>query len=182
MRLFIAIKLPQNTLQNLEKMQMQLQPLAKHGNFTPKSNLHITLKFIGEVYPDKLYSLYALMDELKQFNAPVLSIAQVSTLKAANIVCAKCRCGNDLYEIEKFLSDKLERLGFTVELRQYTPHVTLIRKYAFDLPFSEVSKYVTVYNKPFYADEIVLFNSIFADNGGVSYQELYSVSLPKQNS
>lgn len=178
MRLFIAVKLPEQTLSNLEKMQMQLHPSAKKGNFTPRENLHITLKFLGEVYPDRLYSLYSLLDELARFNAPMLSIMQVSTLKAANIVCAKCKCASDLYDIEQFLAEKLEKLGFTVERRPYKPHITLIRKYAFDLPFSEVSKSVKIYNKPFYAEEIVLYNSIFAESGGVSYQELYSVKLP----
>lgn len=178
MRLFIAVKLPEQTLNNLEKMQNQLQPLATKGYFTPKDNLHITLKFLGEVYPDKLYSLYSLMDELKQFYAPMLSISQVSTMKAANIVCAKCKCGNELFNIEKFLAAKLDKMGYTVELRPYTPHITLMRRYAFDLPFTEVSKHVTIYNKPFYANEITLFNSVSADNGGMSYQELYTVKLP----
>ena len=70
----------------------------------------------------------------------------------------------------------MEANGFEVEHRAYRPHVTIIRKKSFTLPFSEVTKSVKVYNMPFYATDVVLYESVFGDEG-VSYRELYKVKL-----
>ncbi len=180
MRLFLAFKLPLTAATYLEKIQAQLKPFAKEGSFVPSANLHITLKFLGEVYPDKLYALYGILDELKEYTRPAFSIQQVSTLRAADIVCAKLKHDGAAAKIESTLTDMLEKVGFTVERRAYVPHVTLIRRYAFELPFSEVVKNVSVFNKPFCCDEVILYSSTLYKNEAPAYSELYSVKLKEE--
>ncbi|MEG1528468.1 MAG: RNA 2',3'-cyclic phosphodiesterase [Clostridia bacterium] len=181
MRLFIALKLPEQTVNNLVKMQDQLAPYKSKGNFIPRQNLHITIKFLGEIYADKLYSLYSLLDSVKDYLATTLSIQQVSTLKGANIVIAKLKCDQNLLTLERYLTNKLEELQFTIEHRSYNPHITLIRQYAFELPFSEVVKNITIYNKPFVADELTLYSTQFNASGLVAYNPIYSVKLKIEN-
>ncbi len=82
-------------------------------------------------------------------------------------------------QLHETLAEILEKMGFTVEHRAYRPHITLIRKFAFNLPFSEVTKCIDVYNKPFDAPEMVLYKSVFS-NDGVTYQPLYTVNLQKE--
>ena len=91
-------------------------------------------------------------------------------------MCAKFNKEQNLVRLHEALGDSLEKLGFTVERRAYRPHVTMIRNYGFTLPFSEVTKSVDVYNKPFTAANVVLYQSVFTQNG-VSYNKLYEVSL-----
>ena len=74
------------------------------------------------------------------------------------------------------MGNKLEQAGFAVEHRAYRPHVTIIREYGFELPFSEVTKFVDVYNKPFDAPEVVLYESV-SGKDGVTYRPLYAVTL-----
>lgn len=181
MRMFIALTMPDATVKNLEKMQAQLQPFCIKGSFVPRQNLHLTLKFLGETPIDKLFELEELLDTLKKFPAPEMSIQQVSTLRAANIVCAKLKSSSSLYEMETYLSCELDKMGFTVEKRNYTPHITLIRRFGFNMPFSEVSKNVTLYNKPFVANKVVLFNTQFETVGAPTYIENYSVELQNEN-
>lgn len=117
------------------------------------------------------------MDAIKSLPAPRLAISQFAVLRASDIVCARFNKNANLTTVHDTLADNLEKMGFTVEHRAYRPHVTMIRKYAFSLPFSEVTKCVDVYNKPFDAPEIVLYESVF-EQDGVTYNPLYSVTLP----
>ena len=116
------------------------------------------------------------MDSVKQLPAPELAVTQFVLLRASDIVCAKLRQSADLTALHDALGEKLENAGFEVEHRAYRPHVTLIRKKSFSLPFSEVTKSVKVYNMPFVADSVVLYESVFTEQG-VSYRELYKVIL-----
>ena len=176
MRVFIALEIPDRTKDNLARSARQFDSLATKGNFTVKDNYHITLHFIGNVDESKLIYLQSAMDNIKDCVAPTLSVSQFAVLRASNVVCAKFNKEQNLVRLHEALGDSLEKLGFTVERRAYRPHVTMIRNYGFTLPFSEVTKSVDVYNKPFTAANVVLYQSVFTQNG-VSYNKLYEVSL-----
>lgn len=177
MRVFIALNIPDKMRDNLERSASQFKQLATGGNFTRKENYHVTLHFLGNVEPRNLIYIQSAMDGIKGLPAPKLSITQFAVLRASDIVCARFNKNARLNELHDVLADNLEKMGFTVERRAYRPHVTMIRKYAFTLPFSEVTKSVDVYNKPFDAPEVVLYESVFTDKG-VTYNPLYAVTLP----
>ena len=178
MRIFIALELPAKTRDNLCISMSQLGDHTTKGNFTAKENLHVTLHFLGEVSPDKLIFVQSAMDGVKQLPAPTLTINQIGMLRANDIVCAKIRPDKKLAALHEQLGTSLEKLGFTVEHRAFRPHVTLVRKSAFDLPFSEVVKCVDVFNMPFDATQIVLYQSALSPTGP-TYTELYRVQLEK---
>ncbi|MDE7107604.1 MAG: RNA 2',3'-cyclic phosphodiesterase [Clostridiales bacterium] len=177
MRVFIALNIPDKMRDNLERSASQFKDLATGGSFTKKDNYHVTLHFLGNVEQSNLIYVQSAMDKVKNLPAPRLAISQFAVLRASDIVCARFNKNANLTALHDALADNLEKMGFTVERRAYRPHVTMIRKYAFSLPFSEVTKNVTVYNKPFDAPEVVLYESVFKDNG-VTYNPLYSISLP----
>ena len=176
MRVFIALELPQKTKDNLERSSRQFETLANGGNFVPKDNFHVTLHFLGNVAESDIIYIQSAMDSVANLPAPELAVTQFALLRASDIVCAKLRQSTDLVTLHDMLGEKLEASGFEVEHRAYRPHVTLIRKKSFTLPFSEVTKSVKVYNMPFVATNVVLYESVFSDNG-VSYKELYKVTL-----
>ena len=176
MRVFIALQLPQKTKDNLERSSNQFAQLSNGGNFVAKDNFHITLHFIGNVQMSDLIYIQSAMDAIAHLPAPELQLTQFAMMRASDIVCARLRQSARLTELHDVLGEKLENHGFEVEHRAYRPHVTLIRKKSFTLPFSEVTKSVKVYNMPFVADSVVLYESVFGDNG-VTYRELYKVTL-----
>lgn len=178
MRIFVAVKLPQKTRDNLKRSADQFSQFALSGSFVPKENYHITLHFLGEVAPSDLIYVQSAMDSVKDLPAPRLAAQQFVTLRGSDVVAAKFRKSAELAELHERLGSKLEQNGFNVEHRAYRPHVTLLRKPSFSLPFSEVTKNVDVYNMPFFAEEIVLYESIF-EKGGVRYEDLYKITLQK---
>ena len=176
MRVFIALNLPQRTKDNLERSASEFKALSSGGNFIPKDNYHLTLHFLGEVAPSDLTFIQSAMDGVKDLPAPELAISQFTVLRASDVVCAKLRQSKELTALHDELGARLEQHGFEVEHRAYRPHVTLIRKKSFTLPFSEVTKSVKVYNMPFVACDLTLYESEFTTSG-VTYRELYTVTL-----
>ena len=179
MRVFVALNLPQKTKDNLERSAGELKAFATGGNFVPKDNYHLTLHFLGEVAPSDLIYVQSAMDGVKDLPAPELAVTQFTVLRASDVVCAKLRQNAALTTLHDELGARLEQHGFVVEHRAYRPHVTLIRRKSFALPWAEVTKSVTVYNMPFAATDLTLFESVFTPNG-VTYRELYTVKLNPQ--
>ena len=175
MRLFIAFSLPDGVKNNLYFQSEALKPFATKGRFVPKDNFHVTLQFLGDTDPSKLPWIYQVMDNVKQFDAPTMSVAQVVAWKSAKVVCAKYKA-KGVEPLQTALANGLERLGFVAERRAYRPHTTLCRDYAFDLPFADVVKNVPLYNKPFVCDTVTLYESIF-EKSGMRYNPLYEIKL-----
>ena len=120
--------------------------------------------------------MQSAMDGIRNERAPLIALQRFTVLRGGDVVCARIRQDGSLTQLHDKLGDLLEENGFDVEHRAYRPHITIIRKYRFSLPFSEVTKSVDVFNKQFYATEIVLYQSILNANAP-TYKELYRVSL-----
>ena len=178
MRIFIALELPDKTRENLARSVAQMKNFATKGNFAPTENYHVTLHFLGEVAEHDLIYVQSAMDKISNLAAPECALAQFAVLRGNGIICAKLRQNGALTELHDRLGEQLELNRFDVEHRAYRPHVTVLRNFAFELPFSEVTKSVDVYNKPFLATEVVLYQSVLSQSGA-TYRELYRVSLKK---
>ncbi len=180
MRVFVALEIPQRTKDNLARSASQLQDFAIGGTWVDKENYHITLHFLGEVAESDLMYVQSAMDKVSYLPAPMLALLQISTLRASDVVCAKLKNNADLTKLHDQLGEKLEQNGFTVEHRAYRPHITICRKAKFTLPFAEVTKNVDVYNAPFEASKVVLYQSVLTKTGA-KYTPLYTVTLSNNN-
>ena len=180
MRVFVALELPDKTKDNLLRSAEQLKNFAERGNFTKRENLHVTLHFLGEVAERDLIYVQSAMDGVRDLPAPQIALQQFVVLWGSDVVCAKIRQqNNELTQLHDKLGELLEANRFDVEHRSYRPHVTIVRKPIFSLPFSEVTKSIDVHNKPFVATEVVLYQSILKSDAPV-YKELYRVSLQEE--
>jgi 2'-5' RNA ligase len=76
MRLFCAIELPPTLKRTLIQWQETLaRDLGKAISWTPAENLHITLKFIGEMDAAGVVAVHDLLSVLPRVGAMELSIA-----------------------------------------------------------------------------------------------------------
>lgn len=180
MRLFIALPLTQCATKALQRCTDSLAPHLTSGRIVDSDNYHITLSFLGEVSENNLIYIQSAMDAIKAMPAPTLSFVGLGNIRSSEIVCAKLKKSDKLFDLQSALANELEQRGFAVEHRAYRPHVTLIRKYKFDLPFAEAVKYAQLSNMPFQCDEVTLFETIFG-SGGVNYRPVYTVKLPSNN-
>jgi RNA 2',3'-cyclic 3'-phosphodiesterase len=164
MRCFIAIDLPEEVKEELLRIEREIQPFLI-GNFVESKNMHLTLKFLGEVDDVKLKEIRKKLKKLKfkkfkaslgkigLFSPSVIRIAWVS-LEPKDIVKA-------LYEeVEKILGNK--PAGFE-------SYVALVRIKKLEDKRSFVSKTerVKIRSKTFEVKSFVLKKSTLTPNGPI---------------
>jgi len=138
-RLFIAINLPENIKNKLIKYQKQWADLPVR--WTIKSNLHITLVFIGYVNDDEMYEIINIVKKVSEQHEPFNINLEKIILGPASAKASAGRLprmfwveGENSSEIAK-LKDNLENSllssqnsGYKKkETRSYKPHITLGR-------------------------------------------------------
>ena len=123
MRLFIAIQLNKEMKDSLYEIQHAMMEQGVRGNFTKKTNLHLTLAFIGE-YPDP--------DEVKE----VIEQVQVDEFAMeldgvgsfGRLWWAGIDGGDELHALAKRLRHALADAGIPYDRKKFSPHITLVRK------------------------------------------------------
>lgn len=136
MRLFYSLPLSQQVADALFDASVRLRKNLKDGNVTPKENLHITVSFVGNVNEIKADILAEILRETASQNyAPQLIFSPPTQLHGADLICSKIKLNDNLLKINKDIVAQLEKKGFTAEKR-FTPHVTLIRRPVFSVPFA----------------------------------------------
>jgi RNA 2',3'-cyclic 3'-phosphodiesterase len=130
MRLFLAIELGEPVRKHLLRVQQQLRRETE-ASWARAENLHLTLKFLGEVEPARLPSLCAAMADAALDRSIQLHAAALECFPARGpvrvIAAAVAGEVQRLVELQQSVERACAELGFATEQRQYRPHVTLAR-------------------------------------------------------
>ncbi len=169
-RAFIAVKLPGNITDELENFLSELKPLAKI-RWVKKENMHITLKFLGEIPHDVLEDVKEKLSHMKYFPAFDVELSYIGAfpnLNAPRVLWLSGDTGkNELVSLAAKVNDVLD-----LPKEKYTPHLTLARLKDTYLPEELVRKLGTVKTMRFSCGELFLMRSILTQKG-----PLYSVIL-----
>jgi len=135
MRLFIAIDIDEENMVALNDLQKQLRTKAnvKAGDvkWVTAKNIHLTLKFLGEVEDDKLPEICRIAEDVASSHKPfALSIESVGHFggKSATVLWVGSGKGTEeLLQIQKDLETRLAAVGYPAEERPFSSHLTLAR-------------------------------------------------------
>ncbi|MCL1842279.1 MAG: RNA 2',3'-cyclic phosphodiesterase [Defluviitaleaceae bacterium] len=129
MRLFIAINFNEETRTKLITLRDGLQKKSTQGSFALSDNIHLTLAFLGECDSTQLEAAKSAMNTM-QFAPFDLEIERVGRFKrdSGDIWWAGVQKSKPLLSLQRDLSNALRSVGFKLENRKYSPHVTLGRK------------------------------------------------------
>lgn len=129
MRAFIAIPCPDELKEPMVKVQQEIRGFGKM-KLVDRANIHLTLKFLGEVDDDKVGSL---RDELNFLTATPkfdISLAGVGVFPKPDyvrVVWIGVRGGSDsIINIQQQTDSALKSLGFKKE-KKFHPHFTIAR-------------------------------------------------------
>jgi 2'-5' RNA ligase len=130
MRLFLAIELPQDVRDHLIAVRRRLEPALPKIAYTRGENLHLTLKFLGEVEKKRLTPITESIGLIKPA-AIELSADGIECFPnrgTINVVTASMT-GTlpPLRALVESIEQRCKFLGFEKEQRAYRPHVTLAR-------------------------------------------------------
>ncbi|MFO7966112.1 MAG: RNA 2',3'-cyclic phosphodiesterase [Archaeoglobaceae archaeon] len=128
MRLFIAADLDPEIREKLVPVQ---QVLDRSGVKTvKKDNVHITLKFLGEVEDSRVEPIKEALRkiEFKSFDFHVKGVGFFPSPNHIKVAWVGVEEGNDeMSDLAKQIDDKMKKLGFKKEKKKFIAHATLAR-------------------------------------------------------
>jgi RNA 2',3'-cyclic 3'-phosphodiesterase len=181
-RSFIAIELPDGIRRELNAVEQKIQSLAgesarKTVRWVAASNMHLTLKFLGEVSSANLQMLTHVIKEAASHHAPfsfsVTGLGAFPNTRRPRVVWVGIEAPPDLLAIQKAIETETRRLGYPAEERPFSPHLTLGRTAQNARP-DEVARLAQALNEmkigqlgSVNASELILFRSDLRPSGAV---------------
>lgn len=177
MRLFLAVNLSEEIKNHLISAIHELKKASSGGNFTHRENLHLTLVFLGELNPDRVGAIKSAMNRVDG-RAFRLSISGFGKFKrrGGDIHWAGVEKSPDLVAIQKQLVSELDKAGFILEDREYSPHLTLGREVRLLDPSADLYAALTDDNMEMTVSRISLMKSERIA-GRLVYSEVYGRDL-----
>jgi 2'-5' RNA ligase len=131
MRLFVALDVPPGAKEMLTALQRRLVETGMSGRPTRQENMHITLRFLGEVADKHAQTVCSAMeDALLGQLAPMVRISGVGAFVRAAGDTVFAQLDGDLqavFALQQRVVRTLAPLGFRGDGRPFTPHITLFR-------------------------------------------------------
>lgn len=130
-RCFIAIDIEQkNILEKILNIQKILEKSNADLKLVEPQNIHLTLKFLGEISEEKVKKVIEAMKTL-QFNSFKITLKGLGVFPSINyprVLWIGITNGfKESSLIYLQLEDKLAKLGFSKEERGFSPHLTIAR-------------------------------------------------------
>jgi len=131
-RLFIAVELPERLRERLAKIQGMIRPVLASVRWVPPDNIHLTLKFLGNVEPDKIELIGEALSRLAADRAPFAAAAEgigaFPDLRRPRVIWAGAASGAErLQGLAEDVEAKMFNLGFPRENRDFSSHLTIGR-------------------------------------------------------
>jgi len=130
-RLFIAINLPADVRRLAHAAAAPLREAAPHAHWVAEENLHLTLKFLGEVPEDAGPAIAAAVGAASaRHRRTEIELRDFGTFpnpRRPRVVWAGVLPDPRLELLQHDVEVACEGLGFEVEGRPFRPHVTLGR-------------------------------------------------------
>jgi len=132
MRSFISVEIPEEAKKKFVPVDNFLRNSTLSLKLIKIENLHLTLKFLGEVREERLKGLIETCQIIggtfSPFSSRLKGIGIFPNIKIPRIIWAGVEKGKEnLKEITKLLEQKLEKKGFSPEKREFQGHLTLAR-------------------------------------------------------
>ena len=173
-RLFCAIELPVELRGELEHYSQELQRRFDDvaTSWTKPGNMHLTLKFFGNVDQSKVESLSAVLDRVAvsvtQFPIGVGTTGTFPVRGAPSVLWIGISDpSSQLMALHSAIEQQCEQAGFEPEGRDFNPHLTIARvrdaRGARELGQTHLQN--EFFQREFEASEVVLFKSDLSSKG-----------------
>lgn len=135
-RAFIAIELPEDIRQKLDELEKKIQARAgeaarKAVRWVPANNMHLTLKFLGEVSSGNVEALAGMLrseaGRHASFDLTVGGLGAFPNLHRPRVIWVGVQAPVELSSLQKAIEGETRQLGYPTEDRPFSPHLTLGR-------------------------------------------------------
>jgi 2'-5' RNA ligase len=131
-RTFIAIQLTQDIHDKLKRLQSDLAPSMPDVRWTKYGNIHLTLKFLGDIQISRVDKIVDSLKEIAAQSSPftmnLTGVGAFPNCRKPRIVWVGTEKGTDeLIKLAKSVEFSMKKLGFPREKRPFRPHLTVGR-------------------------------------------------------
>ena len=131
MRVFVAVNASREERARLGQASSVLRDAGFPVRWVPTDNVHLTLKFLGEVSEERREELAAAVDGavagLGTVRMTVGGFGAFPSLRRPNVIWVGIELNEQLETLQNRLESELAALGFAKETRPFRPHLTLGR-------------------------------------------------------
>jgi RNA 2',3'-cyclic 3'-phosphodiesterase len=130
-RIFIGIKLEEGVLAKIENVLKPFRKMKTPIRWTESENIHLTLKFVGEVaddvYPEMERAVASGHFGLKPFKVNFRGLGKFPAGDEAHIFWVGIEPVGELETLFRRIEEILARFGVEKETRRFQPHITVGR-------------------------------------------------------
>ena len=170
-RLFVAIELPPQIKAHLAQLSFGL-PGAR---WTDDDQMHLTLRFIGEVdrflFDDIRKNLFEV--QFDPFDLVLEGVGCFPTRGKPQVLWAGVERSEPLVSLRNRVERVVAQTGVEPEGRKFSPHITLARLK--DTPQSHLNEYlaehISFQTEPFEVEEFHLYSSVLTSKGAIHEKE-----------
>jgi 2'-5' RNA ligase len=133
LRAFIALELPASLRQEIIKQTDRLRQQLGEDliRWVPSENMHLTLKFLGDVPNNHLdflkQALLQIADQSSAFDLQLSGLGSFPNSKMPRVLWIGIHAQTALHVFQQTLETTINKLGYKKEERPFSPHLTLGR-------------------------------------------------------
>jgi 2'-5' RNA ligase len=132
LRAFIAVEIPQEIREAVGKATAPLQKgIGSIVRWVPTENMHLTLKFLGDVSPANVEMLSQMLraeaEMFRCFDLRLGGLGSFPNLKRPRVIFIGIQAPTPLEALQRGIESASHRLGYESEERGFSPHLTIGR-------------------------------------------------------
>lgn len=191
MRFFIALEIPDESKQELKRVQAQIKELIPQVRLTDNDKLHLTIAFLGEQPQDITNGLADVLknsvNKIPEFEITPAYLDGFPSFHQPKIFWIGVKGDIDkLMLLRERVKDKLVGLGLDADERRFIPHIAIAKLDNFFLDSQTEFKLQQIMQQPFLPiviKSIKLFESILSHgfHSHNTLEEAYLVKYPDDN-
>ena len=179
-RLFVALKIPENVKEQLFNICYELVPDASLYRWETKDKIHLTLKFIGEVEENLVPPISTELDFVINYHSFDFTISRFGFFfrdRRPKILWTGLQTDESIIKLVEELNNRFEKFDIEPERRKFKSHLTLLRiKNKLDENFINNFNNYQFDNLNFKTNKIALVKSELSQ-AGAQYTEIKNYEL-----
>jgi 2'-5' RNA ligase len=130
-RTFIAIALPEAIRAKVGKLLSDLRKTDAAVRWVPACNLHLTLKFLGDMeegrLPDLFVAIRKATEGIEPFQITLTGLGAFPNTRAPRVLWIGLEVPEAMKKLYRNMEEEFFRLHFPKEKRTFSPHLTIGR-------------------------------------------------------